>query len=174
MNAGVKSQLKQAGRTKPKVSARDYKLEADIQKSITDWLDLTGWQYSVTDASLSVFKDAAGKKHFRGAGKVQKSWADLTICLPVSLPELNIEIIGIMFAVEVKTPTGTYQPGQEEQLEKLNRAGALTLTARSLDDVIRFLNSSKYLPGMLRASALVSHSSEKRLEQLLSLGLPSK
>ena len=169
---GAKTQSIQAGsksKRKPltQQSAREYKLEKDIQKEITDWLDLTGLEYSVTDASLSVFKDESGKKHFRGAGKVEKSWPDLTVCLPVSF--LPGEIIGAMLVIECKTPTGGYQPGQKEQLQLLNDSGAYQLTARSLDDVIAFLNDDRISRPFLRAIDALPQFRMNRVRELLSL-----
>ncbi len=113
LQAGNKSKKPRKALTQKQ--AREYKLEKDIQKSITDWLDLTGWEYTVTDAALSVFKDESGKKHFRGRDKVAKSWPDLTINLPVS-PD-GVTLLGLMFVAEVKVPGAPYQPGQEAQLE---------------------------------------------------------
>ena len=139
--------------------------ESHIQKAITDWLDLTGLEYTVTDASVSVFKDESGKKHYRGAGKVAKSWADLTVCLPVSFN--GVQLVGAMLVIEVKTSEGKYQKGQKEQLDKLKRSGAFTLTARSLDDVIAFFNSHRLI--FLQGVALVPELHHRRIRELLSI-----
>lgn len=152
---------KQAGRTKLR------KLERDIQKSITDWLDLLGLEYTVTDAGKTVGKDESGQWVVKAHSKVKKSWPDITILLPVSY--LPGRIWGLMLVVEVKTPAGRYQPGQKEHLERMNQMGALGITARNLDDLIAYLNSPGIRAPFLRGLAEVDESLVQRAIQLLSL-----
>jgi len=101
--------------------------EADIQKGICELLELMQIPFSVTDASRSFGPDGKPRR-----GKVRKSWPDLIGCLPG----------GRMLAVEVKTATGGFQPGQEEMLERLGKQGALVIVARSIDDVRTALEGS--------------------------------
>ena len=53
------------------------------------------------------------------------------------------DILGIwggrMLCIEVKAKRGTLRPEQKEFLEVMGKLGALTLVARSLEDVLSFL-----------------------------------
>ena len=55
------------------------------------------------------------------------------------------DILGIwggrMLCIEVKTKRGTLRPEQKEFLEVMGKLGAITLLARSLDDVVASLVS---------------------------------
>jgi Holliday junction resolvase len=63
------------------------------------------------------------------------------------------DILGIwqgkMLCIEVKSRRGTLRPEQKEFLETMNRLGAITLVARSLDDVCSALVS---IPDSLRTA----------------------
>jgi hypothetical protein len=54
------------------------------------------------------------------------------------------DILGIwqgrMLCIEVKSRRGTLRPEQKEFLETMGRLGAITLLARSLDDVLALLS----------------------------------
>lgn len=95
--------------------------EKDLQKLITDWLTLAGIRHIVTDAALVVVGDQARRS------KVEKSWPDLTLLMPYT---------GRFGAIEVKTPTGEFQPGQEHRIEELRAEGAWVIVPRSLDEVV--------------------------------------
>jgi hypothetical protein len=120
-----------AGARQVTLCAEDYQAvarEVDIQRGICQYLDLRRIPFSITDASRTFGTDGKPRR-----GKVRKSWPDISGCLPG----------GRMLAVEVKTATGGFQPGQEEMLERLRRQGALVIVARSIDDVKRALETGR-------------------------------
>lgn len=56
------------------------------------------------------------------------------------LPDLFAIKEGHLAAIEVKTPRGIVSALQSQRLKELEKAGATTIVARSLDDVIAALN----------------------------------
>lgn len=93
------------------------KLEKEVQTEILQFLDSFGIPYSVTDASTN------WRIHRRS---MKRSWPDITAVLSPG---------GRCLCIEVKTEDGGYQPGQEDMLTRLKAAGALAITARSVEDV---------------------------------------
>lgn len=107
------------------ISAAHYQSltpEADIQRTICDWLRLTGIPFSVTDASITFGKDGKPRRKVNTEG-----WPDITACLPG----------GRFWAIETKTAKGKLRPAQKAVLDNLVKAGALITIARSLEDVVR-------------------------------------
>lgn len=96
--------------------------EAQIQRTITDWLTLAGIPYTVTDAAHVTINDVT-----RGRAKIRRGWPDVTACLP---PD------GTLLAIECKSARGKLRLDQEAILEQLGEAGAAVVVARSLEDVV--------------------------------------
>ena len=97
--------------------------EREIQRSICRVLDLHGIVYSVTDASRSFTPSGEIRS------KVRKGWPDLTGCF-----------CGRFIAIECKSAKGRLRPEQKVMLARLERAGALTLVARSGNEVHEWLS----------------------------------
>src|SRR5262245_20432134 len=104
--------------------------ERDIQAGICALLDSLRIPYSVTDAAVPVVSGqckecGADVKLYARGGKVRKSWPDISAVIKS----------GRLLAIEVKSATGRFKPGQPEMLAALVKAGALVIVARSIDDV---------------------------------------
>lgn len=95
--------------------------EAETQRAITDWLTLAGIPFTVTDAAHVTINGVT-----RGRAKIRRGWPDVTACLP---PD------GTLLAIECKSVRGRLRPEQVETIAQLQDAGALTVVARSLEDV---------------------------------------
>lgn len=55
------------------------------------------------------------------------------------LPDLFALHNGVLYGIEVKAPKGKVSDHQADFLVQLNRAGAVPIVARSLDDVMRVI-----------------------------------
>lgn len=95
--------------------------EAQIQRTITDWLTIAGIPFTVTDAAHVTIQGVT-----RGRSKIRTGWPDITACLP---PD------GTLLAIECKSARGKLRPEQVETIAQLQDAGALTVVARSVEDV---------------------------------------
>jgi len=93
------------------------KSEREIQLDIVAYLKTLNIQHTITDSGVN----ARLRRR-----KMRKSWPDITALLPG----------GRMWCIEVKTPKGKYQEGQEDQLKDLTYCGAMVTVARSLQDAI--------------------------------------
>ena len=111
--------------------------EAQIQRTITDWLALAGIPFTVTDAAHVTINGVT-----KGRAKIRRGWPDITACLP---PD------GTLLAIECKSARGRLRPEQVETIAQLEDAGALTVVARSLEDVTDLiaerLESHRWLDG---------------------------
>ncbi len=105
---------------KPKTSERD------VQKSICEYLTLRGILHTVSDSSVA-WTPKGGKRQ-----KVRTGWPDITCILAP---------FGLALFIEVKSSAGLLRPSQIEMLNKLRAAGALTLVARSANDVREFVDA---------------------------------
>ncbi len=101
---------------------KQHASEAQIQSAITDWLTLAGIPFTVTDAAHVTINGVT-----RGRAKIRRGWPDVTACLP---PD------GTLLAIECKSAKGKLRPEQVETIAQLQDAGALTVVARSLEDVV--------------------------------------
>ena len=100
---------------------KQHATEAQIQRTITDWLTLAGIPFTVTDAAHVTINGVT-----KGRAKIRRGWPDVTACLP---PD------GTLLAIECKSVRGRLRPEQVETIAQLEDAGALTVVARSLEDV---------------------------------------
>lgn len=98
--------------------------EAQIQRTICDWLGLVGVPYTVSDASLVTGSDGKPRRKVSTPG-----WPDITACLN-----------GRLWAIECKTLTGRLRDSQRAVLKQLADNGALITIARCLEDVVRDYN----------------------------------
>jgi hypothetical protein len=98
--------------------------ESQIQKQILDWLEaraIVAWR-----VPLGSVRGRRGKHPMKG-------FPDIAGVLPGAR--------GRLFAIEVKKPkSGRVAPHQEDWISRLAEAGAATLIARSLDDVVNFFS----------------------------------
>ena len=101
---------------------KQHATEAQIQRTITDWLTLAGIPFTVTDAAHVTINGVT-----KGRAKIRRGWPDVTACLP---PD------GTLLAIECKSVRGRLRPEQVETIAQLEDAGALTVVARSLEDVV--------------------------------------
>jgi hypothetical protein len=99
---------------------------AELEKAVTDLLDLLGIPYSVTDASRVWTR--TGRV---GKPKVKRGWPDISLVIPPH---------GQAAFIELKTPYDVLRSGQIEILDLLRNAGAHYSVARSVDDVIDALH----------------------------------
>lgn len=102
--------------------------EAQIQRTITDWLTIADIPFTVTDAAHVTIQGVT-----RGRSKIRTGWPDITACLP---PD------GTLLAIEVKSAKGKLRLDQEAVLGQLEEAGAVVVVARSLDDVVMAIKVS--------------------------------
>ena len=119
------------GKAFDRMSAAEFQalaFEDDIRTSIVEYLKLCGIEASITDASRAFGPDGLPRR-----SKVERSWPDITGCLPG----------GRMLAIEVKTPDGRFQPGQPERIARLRAQGALVIVALSVEDVEREIRASR-------------------------------
>lgn len=63
----------------------------------------------------------------------------------VAWPDIIGSINGRMIAIEVKTPTGSATPRQLRELARWQRAGAVTMIARRVEDVERALSDESLI-----------------------------
>lgn len=104
-------------------------LEASIQGTICEWLDLMQLEHSVTDASRTFNHRGEARR-----SKVRAGWPDVTVVVPIEIQGVRV---GISWLIETKRRTGRLRAAQEELIPKLRAAGAVVTIARSLDDVQR-------------------------------------
>ena|SRR5260221_9857440 len=119
--------LKMAGSSMKKsnpISINDYVAERDIQKSILEWLNLTGFFVWRMNVGAATYTDKHGKSHqFR-----------------FGFPGIS-DIIGLcpngrFIAVEVKKPKGKGPTiDQLTYIDIINKHGGIGMVARSLEDV---------------------------------------
>jgi hypothetical protein len=119
------------------IGSRDLK-EKDIEKLILEWLNLQpgcrAWKnksMGTYDAVRGCYRANHSKFSEKGSSDILGIWQ------------------GKMLCIEVKSRRGTLRPEQKEFLETMNRLGAITLVARSLDDVCSALVS---IPDSLRTA----------------------
>lgn len=98
--------------------------ESDIQRSIMTYLDAQNIKYW----RMPVQPIKHGSRYKKNP---LKGFPDIAGILPG----------GRFFVIEVKTATGKTTPEQKEWMLQLSQAGAATLLARSIEDVIIFFRS---------------------------------
>lgn len=107
---------------KRKLSKKSYgPTEHDIQTVIMHWFTRNGWLVWRNNSG----KIVVGEGRFRRMIHMGK----------VGMPDVLAIKDGILAAVEVKRPKGKTTPIQEEVLKDLEKHGAWTLVAHSVDEV---------------------------------------
>lgn len=102
--------------------------EKQIENTILNWLAWRGvysWKVKTTGTY-----DSKRKVFFKGHALYRTGVSDIIGILPPN---------GRLFAIEVKSKKGIIQPNQKAFLEEIAKRGGLTLVARSLDDVEKFM-----------------------------------
>jgi hypothetical protein len=107
------------------MAAKRKHREAEIQRTICQYLSLRNIPHTRTDASRCWARDGKVMR-----GKVTKGWPDITAVLPG----------GKALFIEVKTKYGPVSPVQEVVIQRLRKQGAIAFVARCVDDVHRFFN----------------------------------
>lgn len=118
-----------------KIELRHNATEKETQAAICEYLTLRGIVFSVTDAAR--FRTKAGHVHY---SKVTEGWPDIVAVLP--LGGWADGAVGAFWGIEVKSATGKLREAQTAMHDKLRKAGALVLVARSVQDVIDFLDNN--------------------------------
>jgi len=99
--------------------------EADIQRTILDYLNLKG-HFVVRINTMGVAKWGRGGSFAGFRPSPMKGVSDI----------LGISSTGKFIAIEVKSAKGKASPEQIDFLDKVRARGGIAIVARSLDDVI--------------------------------------
>jgi hypothetical protein len=109
---------------------RDLK-EKDIEKLILEWLNLQPGCRAWKNKSMGTYDPVRGVYRANQSRFSEKGSSDI----------LGI-YAGKMLCIEVKSRRGTLRPEQKEFLDTMRKLGAITILARSLDDVLDVLAPS--------------------------------
>ena len=138
--------------------------EAYVQKKITDYLDLSGIVYAVTNAQ-TVETEGGKRQLVRPPG-----WPDITALLPVA---------GQLWGIEVKSEKGRLREAQEDMRALIEASGGLFTVARDCLEIRTILNThlARYKPAELSTymgtiqhlkRIYQEHAEERALKQKLA------